>query len=104
MKHSADSTIYSTQSSISEFADKLSDEQKKDIENTLGALKEAMAKLEGDESPSMEMVKDLETKLEACKEASFKIGEAVYGRGGGGEGEGDSEKNKGEGEGEKKKD
>jgi len=75
----------------------LTDEQKKDIQNTLDALKEAVAKAEGDESPSAEAVKDLEEKLEACKEASFKIGEAVYGRGGGGGGENDSA-DKGEGD------
>merc|ERR1712085_101989 len=73
----ADSSVYSSEKSFNEHKDKLSDEDKTEIETALKEVREAMT---GDD---VEVLKEKTSKLSA---ATMKIGQAVYGKAG----EGDS--------------
>ena len=72
-KNQAESLIYSTEKSLSEYADKISEEVKSDVVNALGDLK---AVKDGDNA------ENITAKIEALNKASMKIGEAMYGSGG----------------------
>merc|ERR1712085_229833 len=76
-KNEADSSVYSSEKSYNEHKDKLSDEDKTEIETALKEVREAMT---GDD---VEVLKEKTSKLSA---ATMKIGQAVYGKAG----EGDS--------------
>jgi len=76
-KNEADSSVYSSEKSFNEHKDKLSDEDKTEIETALKEVREAMT---GDD---VEVLKEKTSKLSA---ATMKIGQAVYGKAG----EGDS--------------
>lgn len=69
-KNKADTLIYSTEKSISENGDKISEEDKKSVEAAISDLKSV---LESDD------VDAINSKTEALAQASMKIGEAMYG-------------------------
>merc|ERR1712194_782725 len=76
-KNEADSSVYSSEKSFNEHKDKLSDEDKTEIETALKEVREAMT---GDD------VEVLNEKTSKLSTATMKIGQAVYGKAG----EGDS--------------
>lgn len=84
LKNEADSLAYSTEKSLSEYGDKLTDEEKTEVEQQIAAVKEAGSKDDID-------VDDLKEKVEALQQASMKIGEKIYKDAGGAEDEGDKE-------------
>ncbi|MCC5779850.1 molecular chaperone DnaK [Nitratireductor sp. B36] len=68
-KNQAEALIHSTEKSLSEYGDKVSEEEKKAIEDALAALKTAA---EGDDA------EDIKAKTNALAEASMKLGQAMY--------------------------
>jgi molecular chaperone DnaK len=68
-RNNADSMIHATEKNMSEYGDKVSEEDKKGIEDAVAELKEA---LEGDD------LEDITAKTEALTQASMKLGEAMY--------------------------
>ncbi|MBS3850404.1 molecular chaperone DnaK [Devosia sp. J2-20] len=68
-KNQGESLIHSTEKSLSEYADKVSDEDKAAIETAITELK---AVIEGDDG---ELIKE---KTDALGQASMKLGEAMY--------------------------
>ena len=68
-RNQADSTIHATEKTLSDFGDKVSEAERKTIEDAIGDLKTAM---EGED------VADITARLEALQQASMKLGEAVY--------------------------
>jgi len=68
-KNQGESLIHSTEKSLSEYADKVSAEDKAAIETAIGELK---AVIEGDDA---ELIKE---KTDALGQASMKLGEAMY--------------------------
>lgn len=70
-KNEIDSLTYSTQKSLDEHGDKISDEVKAEIEKAIADAKEVT------DDDDLETVK---AKVEALNQASLKIGQAVYGQ------------------------
>ncbi|WP_404934080.1 molecular chaperone DnaK [Nitratireductor sp. ac15] len=68
-KNQAEALIHSTEKSLSEYGDKVSEEEKKAIEDALAELKTAT---EGDDA------EDIKAKTNALAEASMKLGQAMY--------------------------
>ena len=68
-KNAADSLVYSTEKSLTEYGDKLSSEDKGAAEEALSALKAVL------ESEDAALIKE---KTESLTAASMKIGEAMY--------------------------
>ena len=68
-KNQGESLIHSTEKSLSEYADKVSAEDKAAIETAIGELK---AVIEGDDA---ELIKE---KTDALGQAAMKLGEAMY--------------------------
>ena len=68
-RNHADGLIHATEKSLSEHGDKISEEDKTQIETDLAALKEA---IEGDDAD------DIKTKTDALMQSSMKMGEAMY--------------------------
>ncbi len=68
-KNKAEGMIYSTEQSLSEYGDKISAEDKAEVESALNDLKEAV---KGTDKS------DIDSKTEALTKASMKIGEAMY--------------------------
>lgn len=69
LKNQADTLVYTTEKTMKEHEDKLSDEDKKNIETALSELKEVL------ESEDQEKIK---AKMEALTTASMKLGEIIY--------------------------
>lgn len=69
VKNNADAMIYSTEKSLKELGDKLSDAEKQAINDSVAALKKS---LEGDN------VEDIKEKTEALQKASYKLAEELY--------------------------
>ena len=69
VKNNADAMIYSTEKSLKELGDKLSDAEKQAINDSIAALKKS---LEGDN------VEDIKEKTEALQKASYKLAEELY--------------------------
>ena len=69
-KNHADSLIYSTEKSLKEFGDKISQADKDEAEDAIKALKTAM---------ETENTDDIKSKTEMLMQASMKIGQQVYG-------------------------
>jgi molecular chaperone DnaK len=65
----ADSLVYTTEKSLSEYGDKVGADEKGAIETDLAALKEAIA---------AEDVDEIKAKTEALSQSSMKLGEAMY--------------------------
>ena len=68
-RNAADSLIYSTEKTLEEYGDKIGEEDKKQIQADLDALKEAV---KGEDSA------DITEKTEALSKSSMKLGEAMY--------------------------
>merc|ERR1712165_453100 len=70
-KNEIDSLVYSTQKSLDEHGDKISDDVKAEVEKALSEAKEVT------DDASLETIKG---KVEALNQASLKIGQAIYGQ------------------------
>jgi molecular chaperone DnaK len=70
-KNDIDSLVYSTQKSLDEHKDKISDEVKAEVEKSISEAKEVA------DSDDLDTIK---AKLEALNQASLKIGQAIYGK------------------------
>ena len=68
-RNEADQLVYATEKSLSEHGDKISDEEKKAVEDAVGDLKKA---LEGDDDEATK------NAMETLQQASHKLAEAVY--------------------------
>ncbi len=68
-KNHAEALVNQVEKSLSEHGDKISEEEKSEIESDLAALKEA---LEGDDTAA------ITAKFEALSNSSMKLGEAIY--------------------------
>mmetsp|Transcript_26646 Transcript_26646/g.53132 ORF Transcript_26646/g.53132 Transcript_26646/m.53132 type:complete len:668 (+) Transcript_26646:123-2126(+) len=77
VKNEIDGMIYSTEKSLSEHSDKLSDEVKSEVEAAVAAAKEAK---DGDD---VDLIKQ---KRDELNKATSKIGQAIYGSGASSEG------------------
>merc|ERR1712196_394066 len=69
VRNQADTLIHSTEKNLKEHGSKISDAEKKAIEDASGALKEA---LKGED------IEDIKKETEALVQASMKLGEAIY--------------------------
>ena len=69
VRNQADTLIHSTEKNLKEHGAKISDTEKKAIEDSSAALKES---LKGTD------IEDLKKKTEALVQASMKLGEAIY--------------------------
>ncbi len=69
VRNQADTLIHSTEKNIKEHGSKISDAEKKAIEDGSNALKES---LKGDD------IEDIKKKTEVLVQASMKLGEAIY--------------------------
>ena len=69
VRNQADTLIHSTEKNLKEHGSKVSDAEKKAIEDGSNALKEA---LKGDD------IEDIKKKTETLVQASMKLGEAIY--------------------------
>jgi molecular chaperone DnaK len=84
VKNQAEQLVHATEKSLSEFGDKVSADEKGEIERDLNTLKEAV---KGDDAA------DIRDKMQALAKSSQKLGEAMYkaaqaaAEGGGGTGE-----------------
>jgi molecular chaperone DnaK len=70
-KNSAESLVHSTEKSLKDYGDKVSDTDRKAIEDAIAALKGALEA--SDPSPE-----DIGTKTQALMEVSMKLGQAIY--------------------------
>ncbi|CAH0338983.1 molecular chaperone DnaK [Rhizobium sp. CECT 9324] len=70
-KNGAESLIHSTEKSVSEFGDKVSETDRKAIEDAIAALKGALEVSE----PSAD---DIQAKTQTLMEVSMKLGQAIY--------------------------
>lgn len=68
-RNEADQLVYATEKSLSEHGDKISDDEKKTVEDAVGDLKKA---LEDNEDEA------IKSTMEALQQASHKLAEAVY--------------------------
>ncbi|MCK4514910.1 MAG: Hsp70 family protein, partial [Spirochaetaceae bacterium] len=68
-RNEADNLIYATEKSLSDFSEKITEEDRQNIRNAISELKTAM------ESNDSAAIKE---KTEALKQASFKLAEEVY--------------------------
>ncbi|WP_031549979.1 molecular chaperone DnaK [Parvularcula oceani] len=75
-RNQAESLVHSTESSLKEHGDKISDADKKGIEDAIADTK----KLLEDDDASAEAING---SVQALAQASMKLGEAIYGQGGG---------------------
>ena len=69
IRNQADTLIHSTEKNLKEHGSKISDADKKTIEDSSGALKEAI---------KSDDIEDIKKKTEALVQASMKLGEAIY--------------------------
>ena len=68
-RNRADSLIYSVEKSLRDFGDKISEEEKKNIENSIEKLKEVMRR---DNKAA------IEAEMENVQKASYKLAEEMY--------------------------
>merc|ERR1711991_880826 len=69
VRNQADTLIHSTEKNLKEHGSKVSDADKKAIEDSSSALKEAL---------KSDNIEDIKKKTEALVQASMKLGEAIY--------------------------
>lgn len=69
VKNQADSALHGTEKMLADHGDKISEEDRREIDEQMAALKTAM---EGDD------VADIKAKMDALQQASMKLGEAMY--------------------------
>jgi molecular chaperone DnaK len=70
-KNQAESLIHSTEKSLTEYGDKVSETDKKSIEDGIAALKTAVEASEPDAD-------DIQAKTQTLMEVSMKLGQAIY--------------------------
>ena len=70
-RNQADTVVHSTEKNLSEYGDKISEEEKAEIEAAVTVVKEA---LENEEAN----VEELKEKTDALMQAAMKLGEAMY--------------------------
>ena len=68
-QNNADAMIAGTEKQLSEHGDKISDEEKKAIEDAIAALKEVK---------DTDKVEDITTKTQELMQSAMKLGEAAY--------------------------
>ncbi len=68
-RNSAESIVHATEKSLTEYGDKVSDEEKSNIENAIADLNRVM---------SNENIEDIQDKTQALTQAAMKLGEAIY--------------------------
>lgn len=68
-RNEADSLIYATEKSMKDYGDKITDDDRKNIEGAIEALRGVM---DGDD------VEAIKSKTEELKQASYKLAEEVY--------------------------
>jgi molecular chaperone DnaK len=68
-RNEADNLVYTTEKSLKEYGDKVSEADRETIQSAIDELKKA---LEGDE------VEEIRQKSEALKQASYRLAEEVY--------------------------
>ncbi len=71
VKNKADSVVYATEKSLKDFGDKISDTEKKNIEEKVNNLKELLKKAESSKE-------EIEKAMEEVNQASHKLAEQVY--------------------------
>ena len=69
VRNQADTLIHSTEKNLKEHGSKVSEAEKKSIEDGSNALKEAL---------KTENIEDIKKKTETLVQASMKLGEAIY--------------------------
>ncbi|MFA5570455.1 MAG: molecular chaperone DnaK [Sphaerochaetaceae bacterium] len=69
VRNEADSLLYSTEKSLKEYGDKISEEEKSAIESAMESLKEAM---------SSGSVEEIKSNTEALQQAAYKLAEEMY--------------------------
>ena len=69
VRNQADTLIHSTEKNLKEHGSKITDAEKKAIEDSSSALKEAL---------KSDNVDDIKKKTETLVQASMKLGEAIY--------------------------
>merc|ERR1712146_172236 len=74
-RNEADTLIYSTEKSLKEHGDKLSEEDKTEISNTIEEAKKVLVE------DNTDLIKE---KVKALEQAALKIGQSIYGQGGAG--------------------
>ncbi len=77
IKHRADSLLYQMEKQIKDYGDRISSDDKQNIERAIEALKNAI------KSDNIDMIKKAEEDL---KQASYKMAESLYSAGGTGQG------------------
>jgi molecular chaperone DnaK len=70
-KNQAESLVHSTEKSVKEYGDKVSDTDRKAIEDAIAALKGAIESSEPDAD-------DIQAKTQTLMEVSMKLGQAIY--------------------------
>ncbi|MEM3083405.1 MAG: molecular chaperone DnaK [Candidatus Caldarchaeum sp.] len=73
LRNEADGLIYTVEKALKEFGDKVAPEAKKEVEDDLAKLKEALAGKD---------IQAIKTALEKLRASAQKIGTAIYGQGG----------------------
>ncbi|MFP4483664.1 MAG: molecular chaperone DnaK [Spirochaetota bacterium] len=89
VRNEADTLIYSTEKSLKDYGDKITDQDKEQINNAISELRSAIESNEADQ---------IKAKTEALKQASYKLAEEVYKSSSGGE-QGEASGGDGSGEG-----
>ena len=69
VRNEADSLMYSTEKSLKDYGDKISDEEKAKIESAISDLKAAM---------TSNVIDDIKAKTEALQQAAYKLAEEMY--------------------------
>ena len=69
VRNNADTLIHSTEKNLEEYGDKISEQERTDIENAVQALKDI---LEGEDTD------EIKTKSDALMQSAMKLGEAMY--------------------------
>ena len=70
----ADTLVYTTEKSLADYGDKLSDEERANVESALADVK---SYLEANEAATLD-VEELKTKTEALRQAAYKLAEEMY--------------------------
>ncbi|MEL7485607.1 MAG: molecular chaperone DnaK [Pseudomonadota bacterium] len=81
-RNQAEASVHQTENALNEHGDKISDDEKKAIEDAIASLKETLEKEDAD-------AETLQAGQQALLQASMKLGEAMYKAGAGADGEAD---------------
>jgi len=73
-RNEADTLVYTTEKSLADFGDKLSAEERANVES---ALSEVKGYLEANEAATLD-VEEVKTKTEALRQAAYKLAEEMY--------------------------